>query len=198
MVTHGSGGVIAKIFDKYGTYEGHISVKGDNPNYRLAIFHPETNVFEWDTESGYHSLYDKPYLTYESLTFNFTKPFYLKAYRIGINVGFRFPMNWKILTKYGNSDYEEVHQSTELLCRSYSVNAGCNRFYETVLFVKTIKLCDSIKMVVNGKDSSNTYSLALNCIEFYEDECRYRDCTNKQHILISISKIMLFPIIFHI
>ena len=118
-----------------------------------------------------HSIYNEGKLTYESLTFNFSNSFYLKAYRIGINNGFRFPLNWKIQTKYHNSQYEDVHISNELLCRSYTKSEGCKRFYETILFVSKIKLCDSIKIVVNGKESSDTYSLALNCIEFYEDPC---------------------------
>ena len=183
-IQYGAGGIFHEIYNKFKTFEGHVElIHGEYLNNNTN-YHPAENIYQWNTSRGYHSEYNSE-LTYETLSIQFKKSFWLKAYRTVVLNGWRFPRSWEVRTSLRGSSQITVHQSTDYLCNvSYG---NCDVFSERLFFVNQITLCDKIDIVLTGTDSSNTWSLAFGALEFYS----IRECTINNFCKFSISFLYL-------
>ena len=98
-IQYGAGGIFHEIYNKFKTFEGHVElIHGEYLNNNTN-YHPVENIYQWNTSRGYHSEYNSE-LTYETLSIQFKKSFWLKAYRTAVLNGWRFPRSWEVRTDY--------------------------------------------------------------------------------------------------
>ena len=164
----GSGGVIYKIYKKYGNVFPHVTLSANNYFLDRDNCKPE-NVFSWGVENTFSSNANSNGF-FESINFTFEKPFILTAYRMQMSPNFRFQKAWKVETQYKDSPYKLVHSSEEEICtkRLSNPSCDCGVFSEKLFILDKIYKCDKIMITATDADTKGTYSLTVGAIEFYE------------------------------
>ena len=188
----GNGGIFSTIYRKYGTFENHAKLTPSSVEGPHAV---AENIFDWKNLT--HGFYTKCVgsLTHESLQIDFIEPFYFESFRTMIFEKWRFNNNFIVKTSYKHSEYSIVHRHTDELCYTTAPPCSCPLNNEKIIFIEreNVRLCDSIRFIVQGIDTYNTYSLVFSKLEIYgyhSKESKYCSC-RKNHMFICIMILLL-------
>ena len=165
----GNGGIFTKLYEKYGTLEGHVEFIAEVLHYtNPADYFERENIFHWNSDRGYHSPITNTFKNHTML-FKFSEPFYLENYRTLLKSGFRYASKFFVKTSYKGSPFETVYYHDSKLCDATTTNSNCDTLTVKYFSIprNKIRLCDQIQLVLDGPDSLNTYCIAFHGLEFY-------------------------------